>query len=69
MASAHLKVHKIDATHYTLAFETDGGKVVCDVSVDGTAGSKGLTAEENKQAALHKAKQLARAFHEAIVEA
>ena len=69
MASAHLKVQKIDSTHYSLAFEAEGGKVVCDVSVDGKSGSTGFTAEENKQAALHKAKLLARAFHEAIVEA
>jgi len=68
MASAHLNVRKIDSTHYSLAFETDGGKVVCDVSVEGAMGSSRLTAEENKQAALHKAKALARAFHEAIVD-
>ena len=66
MASAHLNVREIDSTHYSLAFETDGGKVVCDVSVEGATGSGKLTAAEKKQAALHKAKMLTRAFHEAI---
>jgi hypothetical protein len=66
MASAQLKVHEIDSTHYSLAFEADGGKVVCDVSVEGAAGSSKLTPEEKKQSALHKAKMLSRAFHEAI---
>jgi hypothetical protein len=66
MASAHLNVREIDSTHYSLAFETDGGKVVCDVSVEGATGSSKLTAQEKKQAALHKAKMLTRAFHEAI---
>jgi hypothetical protein len=69
MSSAHLDVQEIDSSHYKLAFEADGGKVVCDVSVDGIVGSGTLTAKEKKQAALHRAKALARAFHEAIVEA
>ena len=66
MASAHLKVREIDSTHFSLAFEADGGKVVCDVSVEGAVGSSTLTSQEKKQAALHKAKLLTRAFHEAI---
>ena len=66
MASAQLKIHEIDSTHYSLAFEADGGKVVCDVSVEGATGSSKLSAQEKKQAALHKAKMLTRAFHEAI---
>ncbi|MFW6077782.1 MAG: hypothetical protein ACOC71_08505 [Hyphomicrobiales bacterium] len=66
MGTAHLEVREIDSTHYSLAFETDGGKVVCDVSVEGDAGSVKFTAAERKQAALHKAKILTRAFHEAI---
>jgi hypothetical protein len=66
MASAHLTVREIDSTHFSLAFETDGGKIVCDISVEGAAGSSRLTAGEKKEAALHKAKLLTRAFHEAI---
>jgi hypothetical protein len=66
MASAQLKIHEIDSTHYSLAFEAKGGKVVCDVSVDGDSGSSKFSAAEKKQAALHKAKLLTRAFHEAI---
>ena len=66
MASAQLKVREIDSTHFSLAFEADGGKVVCDVSVEGAVGSSKLTSQEKKQAALHKAKLLTRAFHEAI---
>jgi hypothetical protein len=56
----------VDGTHYSLSFETAGGKVVCDVTVDGGTGSGAFTAKEKKQAALHKAKMLTRAFHEAI---
>jgi hypothetical protein len=66
MASAQLKVREIDSTHFSLAFEADGGKVVCDVSVEGAVGASKLTSQEKKQAALHKAKLLTRAFHEAI---
>ena len=66
MAAAHLKITEIDSTHYSLAFETEGGKVVCDVSVDGGSGPGKFSAAEKKQAALHKAKLLTRAFHEAI---
>jgi hypothetical protein len=66
MASAQLKIREIDSTHYSLAFETDHGRVVCDVSVDGESGSSKFSAAEKKQAAMHKAKLLTRAFHEAI---
>jgi hypothetical protein len=66
MASAHLKVREIDKTHYSLAFETDTGKLTCNVSLKDVTGSNKLTAEERRQAALHKAKLLTRAFHEAI---
>jgi hypothetical protein len=66
MASAHLDVREIDKTHYSLAFETETGKLTCDVSLKDAAGSNKLTAEERRQAALHKAKLLTRAFHEAI---
>lgn len=66
MASAQLKISEIDSTHYRLTFESAGGKVVCEVSVDGASGSKKSTAGERKQAAMHKAKTLTRAFHEAI---
>lgn len=66
MGTARLEVREIDSTHYSLTFEAEGGKVVCDISMEGTAGADGSTAEEKRQAALHKAKVLTRAFHEAI---
>jgi hypothetical protein len=66
MATARLDVREIDKSHYSLAFETDAGKLTCDVSLKDSSGLGRQTAEERRQAALHKAKLLTRAFHEAI---
>ena len=67
MTTAHLNVGRLGGDRYQIAFETDAGKVVCEVSVRASDRTASRTAEEKRQDALHKAKTLARAFHEAIV--
>jgi hypothetical protein len=67
MTAAHLNVGKLGGDRYQIAFETDAGKVVCEVSVRANDRGESRTADEKRQDALHKAKLLARAFHEAIV--
>jgi hypothetical protein len=66
--TAHLNVKQIDSNHYSLAFETDHGKVVCEVSLGDAGRRDGLSKEEKRQTALHRAKLLASAFHQAIAE-
>jgi hypothetical protein len=67
MTAAHLNVGKLGGDRYKIAFETDAGKVTCEVSVRVGNRAQSRTAEEKRIDALHKAKMLARAFHEAIV--
>jgi hypothetical protein len=63
MTAARLDVSKV-ARGYRIVFKTDAGKVICEVS--GRPGSAG-GAQGKREDALHRAKMLARAFHEAIV--
>ena len=67
MTAAQLNVGKLGGDRYRITFKTDAGKVVCVVSVKSIGRRDSRRADEKRQDALHKAKMLARAFHEAIV--
>ena len=61
---ARMNIGKAENGRYRVLFEADSGKVVCEV-----ADQLGRQTEnEKKQAALKKAKMLAKAFYEAIPE-
>ena len=66
MSEAHLNIGKAGQDRYRLAFETHGGKVICEVSVRQPGRPDRRTEEEKRVAALHAAKRLVRAFHEGI---
>lgn len=62
---AELKIEKPGAGRYTVSFDTEGGRVTCelsglDSSLDGGDGSA------ERHAALKRAKRLVKAFYEAI---
>jgi hypothetical protein len=67
MTAATLNIGKLSGDRYRIAFETDAGRVVCEVSVRAGGRPDRRTPDERRQDALHRAKLLARAFHEAIV--
>jgi hypothetical protein len=66
MSEAHLNVSKAGRDRYRLAFETEAGKVICDVSVRQPNRPDNRTEEEKAAAALHTARRLVRAFYEGI---
>ena len=68
MSEASLSVGKAGKDRYKLAFETDTGKVVCEVSVRQSGKRDTRTEDERRIAALHAAKRLVRAFCEGIPE-
>lgn len=67
MTAAQLSIGKVSGDRYKIAFETDAGTVTCEVSVAPARRADGRSADEKRIDALHRAKMLARAFHEAIV--
>jgi hypothetical protein len=67
MTAAQLIVGKLGDDRYKIAFQTDAGTVTCEVSVGRSKRADGRSADEKRLDALHRAKMLARAFHEAIV--
>lgn len=66
MTAARLDVSKI-ARGYRIVFKTDAGRVVCEVSGRAGAAASAGGSRGKREDALHRAKMLARAFHEAIV--
>ncbi len=64
MAVARLKVNKSGNDRYKLVFESEKGKITCDVPAEKQG--KTQSEEDRRQAALTRARQLSRAFHESI---
>jgi len=60
-----LKIGKSDKGRYTISFDADAGKVTCEILAL-SAPLKGSSAAEEREAALKRAKRLAKAFCEAI---
>jgi hypothetical protein len=66
MSEAHFNMSKAGKDRYRLAFETEGAKAICEVSVRRPGGRDHRSEDEKRVAALHAAKRLVRAFHEGI---
>ena len=66
MSEAQLNVSKAGKDRYRLAFETEAGKAICEVSVHQPGRRDARSEDEKRAAALHAAKRLVRAFHEGI---
>jgi hypothetical protein len=62
---AHLKIGKPGKGRYTISFDTEAGKITCEVLAL-PAPLKGSSAAEEREAALKRAKRLAKAFCEAL---
>ena len=62
---AQLKIGKPDKGRYTFSFDSDAGKITCEILAL-PAPLKGSSAAEEREAALKRAKRLAKAFCEAI---
>jgi hypothetical protein len=65
---AHLTIGKPDHGRYSISFDTSDGKVTCEVSALSDP-LKGSSAEDERKAAMKRAKRLARAFCEALPDA
>lgn len=66
MATANMNIAKLSDDRYRVSFETGTDKVVCEVAVKVPGKPNKGADQERQQAALRRAKTLARAFHEAI---
>jgi hypothetical protein len=65
MAEARLNIKKAGNDSYKLVFQSEKGKIVCEVPLE--APGRGSTSEEDRrEMALQRARMLTGAFHEAI---
>ncbi len=66
---AHLNIGNPTKGRYSISFDSSDGTITCDVSALSDPSPKGFSAEDERQAAMKRAKRLARAFCEALPEA
>jgi hypothetical protein len=65
MADARLNIKKAGQDRYKLVFQSEKGKITCEVPLEGPA--RGNNSEvDRREAALRRARTLTGAFHEAI---
>jgi hypothetical protein len=63
---AHLNIGNSDRGRYSISFDSSDGTITCEVSALSDPSPKGFSAEDERQAAMKRAKRLARAFCEAL---